>query len=679
MRDSNYKSVPLNKAAVSITTNLYDRRALDATCDRPLVNSLNHLTFLTSSSAKVRETLASDGGLERLVCILHECTKDVSSHTPRTTGKTIAEEKHDALVAWKWTLAFQCLVLIGTRGTEKIRERVVQAGIIPIIATVLDNYLLVNRDFDAKTDTTLSEKFIGLVQQQLKQSQARDKRSQSSSTLGVEVDSLLSSYLSSNSELANYLSEPQQAQRSSPLLENGLHILQNISEMNIQRNLHDINQTITSPRFFLRGVLIPKDDDVVWSLQLLAFISKYSNLKSHLQGTHIVESLSLRTLLRTCPSPVSIPPALETDDDPEMELLSNLSSDESEQQSQAQSHSTQLNNHQRHSASQRFPPQLTQSSASSSQRTQEPQTQPQTANISLAQSQVLIQMNNNSNDDIMNDNDERGDGLVVKSPEYQNALLNDYEAQAKIMEHSALLGPTTQSTKQTGITRSLLNSILKFEKCCLRCSQTGQPSKVDIQDYTSNEEKTYNFIELSLKLNNFYSKQCVWSKICDIANCLKEKEEYLSKWCYGTYFLKNTADDDVDHSTDIADVMNIFPLVEKFTIKSMNTSDMCYWSGVIMRNSCRKAESGVRQCACFDCGKWEKSPRQFAKCRRCKRTKYCSKECQLKAWVYHKHWCVDSNSTSTTQSHVTGTLGDSSAAGAPGPDEIQPAQLTENL
>ncbi|GME93612.1 unnamed protein product [[Candida] boidinii] len=129
MRESNYKVVSANKAAVSITSTLYDRRALDCSEDKPLINSLNHLTFLASSSGKVREALASDGGLERLIVILHEC-------------KNPKNVKEQCLAAWKWILAFQCLVLVGTRGTEKIRKRVVEAGIIPVIATILDNYIL---------------------------------------------------------------------------------------------------------------------------------------------------------------------------------------------------------------------------------------------------------------------------------------------------------------------------------------------------------------------------------------------------------------------------------------------------------------------------------------------------------------------------------------------------------
>lgn len=100
----------------------------------------------------------------------------------------------------------------------------------------------------------------------------------------------------------------------------------------------------------------------------------------------------------------------------------------------------------------------------------------------------------------------------------------------------------------------------------------------------------------------------------------------------------------------LSDTPNIFSLVERFTFRpspSDPTSpqlpdEIVYWAGVIMRNACRKDESrgGIRQCANMSCGKWETSPRQFAKCRRCRKAKYCSKECQSKAWSEgHRFWC----------------------------------------
>lgn len=40
------------------------------------------------------------------------------------------------------------------------------------------------------------------------------------------------------------------------------------------------------------------------------------------------------------------------------------------------------------------------------------------------------------------------------------------------------------------------------------------------------------------------------------------------------------------------------------------------------------------------CGRWEEYPREFAKCRRCRKAKYCGKECQSTAWSEgHRFWC----------------------------------------
>jgi len=108
---------------------------------------------------------------------------------------------------------------------------------------------------------------------------------------------------------------------------------------------------------------------------------------------------------------------------------------------------------------------------------------------------------------------------------------------------------------------------------------------------------------------------------------------------------------------------NVFSLVEQFTFRPSSPSssssssspsssniektlrlrsDIQYWAGVIMRNACRKDEvkGGIRQCANMGCGVWERFPREFAKCRRCRKAKYCSKGCQRRAWqAGHRYWC----------------------------------------
>lgn len=128
---------------------------------------------------------------------------------------------------------------------------------------------------------------------------------------------------------------------------------------------------------------------------------------------------------------------------------------------------------------------------------------------------------------------------------------------------------------------------------------------------------------------------------------------------------------------------NVFSLVERFTYKPSNPEsdggrlppEIQYWAGVIMRNACRKDESrgGVRQCANMLCGRWEKYPREFAKCRRCRKAKYCGKECQSTAWSEgHRFWCSakdveDDGTTATAQASSSATVNANGAREQLGP------------
>ena len=102
---------------------------------------------------------------------------------------------------------------------------------------------------------------------------------------------------------------------------------------------------------------------------------------------------------------------------------------------------------------------------------------------------------------------------------------------------------------------------------------------------------------------------------------------------------------------------NVFSVVEKFCHR-LHPGPIQYWAGVIMRNACRKDESqgGIRRCANMTCGKWESQPREFAKCRRCRKAKYCSKSCQSKAWADgHRWWCVERHSSIVRDNNATMT------------------------
>ncbi|KAH9846298.1 hypothetical protein C2E23DRAFT_744391 [Lenzites betulinus] len=155
MRESNFAFPAQNRACVCISSQLYDRRALDTNSPLPLFNSLTHLVYLTSTSPRIREIMTMDGGLERLVRILHDfCISppppdnpaiffglSPSSVHPPKPVPTLLPKSYDKHAAYRFSLAFQCIVNIGVRGSEPIRSRVVQAGTLEVVGCILEAWL----------------------------------------------------------------------------------------------------------------------------------------------------------------------------------------------------------------------------------------------------------------------------------------------------------------------------------------------------------------------------------------------------------------------------------------------------------------------------------------------------------------------------------------------------------
>jgi hypothetical protein len=128
---------------------------LDTTSSLPLFNSLTHLTYLTSTSPRIREIMTMDGGLERLVRILHEfciCPPPPENPAvlyglmppnarPPKLAPLLNPPTFDKHAAFRFSLAFQCIVNIGVRGSEPIRSRVVQAGTLDVVGCILEAWL----------------------------------------------------------------------------------------------------------------------------------------------------------------------------------------------------------------------------------------------------------------------------------------------------------------------------------------------------------------------------------------------------------------------------------------------------------------------------------------------------------------------------------------------------------
>lgn len=119
-----------------------DIRAFDCKGDRPLIQALNKLPRTTSNFCDL-VVFAEDGGIERLLGIIQECGYKQSEAEKLSPHDLI---KFEALKAWKWQLSLLNLAIAAYCGNEAIRRRLFDGGIMPIILTILDNYLKTLQD-----------------------------------------------------------------------------------------------------------------------------------------------------------------------------------------------------------------------------------------------------------------------------------------------------------------------------------------------------------------------------------------------------------------------------------------------------------------------------------------------------------------------------------------------------
>lgn len=541
MREANYRSVTANRATVIISQTVYDRRALDNVADLPLINSLNHLAALCSNSELIREAISQDGALERLVSILHECYIPLANLPQNTLNQnlnplqTVKRDRQLAYLSWKWTLAYQCLVLTGTRGTPYMREQVVKSGIIPIIATVLDNYMIYAKNFDFINNTPIPFTFSELVDMDSDLFHLTEEELQTLNEMVDPSDPYYKEYMAMEKLK---LLVGQAGNQFGFDLENvaGLHLKPNVvteldtdwqsmaqEELCVPLPGSALeNVLIMPPRRFFLGKMIPELDDVTWAVQLLAFLTKNTAVKPVLQKTTLVDSLSFRPILENAKRRMSR--TMELD----MTPLS-LHAEESDEGEDGEE-------------------------------------------------------------------EEEEDDDSEEPPEDRMDLSPDVTLIGKYFKEIEHLFVTKQKEHE--------------------------------------EEEIYT------------------EKVDDILSVRIKKEEVLrenfKQYCQQQEECSRELTSEDWNRIFNYDTINLFALVERFTVKGSLNGMVNYWSSVIMRNSCRKHEAtGVRQCANLNCGKWEDHPKQFPKCRRCKRTKYCSRLCQLESWDYHRFWCQESHSNTT--------------------------------
>lgn len=576
MRQVNFSIPGVNKASVGITTALYDRRALDCTSTLPLINSLHHLAYLTASSARIRDILTVDGGVERLVCILKE-------------GRS-----KDMMSMWMWNLALQCVMNIGVRGSELVRTRVVEADIVPVIATILDNYI------------QLIEKHRQKAVDERKAGDAHEHKSflQRSGRSTVDVNG-----------------DRERATRR-------FGVPAAILIPGTQQQTNDTQQPTeglnTNTRYLTERTH-----------------RFHSHARDVVHRTHIAQPTTTTTTTTT--TATTLPTVMDVSDGvlrpvrAEDRLPSMLGVTSSQPESPMTPNAPQ-------------PPQRT------SRTAQRPATRHRR---SLS-----------GGSDSGNGEPLAGEGATNGAPaedadmniirvEGQDGMLESVDAP---MELNAA-GSEGQDGETFGIThlaRSPVDGSINPAPTAPQLGFSPGTTSVPANSLPTTQRPLVD-MNVSVQLPTIPREEDVLMALQILA--------YVSKYCNLREYFQKThlvpalkiaknidciddpdacdtqPEEELEEEYLLPDDYNIFPLVEKFTIRH-HSSQMQYWAGVVMRNLCRKDDTrgGIRQCAYYECGKWEDQPRQFAKCRRCRRTKYCSKDCQKSAWVFHRHWCVAATS-----------------------------------
>ncbi|KAJ6184597.1 hypothetical protein N7519_005898 [Penicillium mononematosum] len=597
MREVNFSIPNVNKAAVNITTTLYDRRALDCTSTLPLINSLNHLAYLTTSSARIRDILTVDGGIERLVCILKE-----------------GGRSKDLLEMWKWSLAFQCVVNIGVRGSEGVRTRVVEADMVPVIATILSNYIKVIDKVRSRNDLD-SEK------------QASSKQSKPISNRDVSPVPLLWMQISrpSHTHRSSYINRVDKP-------------LQRVSK---SHSLSTKTASLTTPmRWILHLLPCPYDVPPRSAVHLAKKPIPTALTMGAVPSMDTTDGFGLRPV-RDAERLPSMLPGLQT---------GIVSQPDSPTTPSGPLHSQPRSLTQTIAARQRP---LIRQQQSASGESDDANGEDSTMGDDSAMGQPAETIVGLPNRMELDSVDERETTMLDDVSNNHDLTVNDPSEEG---------GPEVETfniTHRSTVDGSIINNGTPQANGGLALSPTQTTNNPNSPTLAPSSYTLYlrdrpagqgvltamprdEDVLMSLQLLAYVSKYCnlrSYFQASHLVPKLKiDHELHLLDENAGPSSPVDMCEEEDEYL--LPDDVNIFPLVEKFTVRH-HSKDMQYWACVVMRNLCRKDEArgGIRQCAYYKCGKWEEFQRQFAKCRRCRRTKYCSKDCQKSAWVYHRHWC----------------------------------------
>ncbi|GJJ13606.1 hypothetical protein Clacol_007862 [Clathrus columnatus] len=718
MRESNFAFPAQNRACVCISSQLYDRRALDTTSPLPLFNSLSHLTTLSSTSPRIREILVMDGGLERLIRILRDFCSNPPLPEPPTqfygllplpssnstlsnpsngiTGPPVHDPRRpfDRAAAHRFSLALQCIVNIGVRGSEPIRARVVQAGALDVIGCILEAWLT-SRGFAVLPSSSAS----GLPRESREVRHARRLALIAQEEPRTAIPSSLS--LPPLPRGSTWLDDETPGPVTRPISA----LPQRTISARPPDTRSSIEQTTpTNPRS-------RSNDSSPLRNSRSSSIGVGNNATS--AGEQIQGSLPGRST-----SVSRTDTEAESDADVEMEDADRSTADASQSASLEQP-----------------PPQLNvtvgilepglgldmdllmgvgvgvgvngdpegiavdingrELGLGAREMVLQQQQQQQQQQIDQQQQQIESQQHQNRERERQL---EHPDDLTPRAPLtalpdaaphniparqpsvnlHQRPHVNPIQRPFVPPPH-----PRTHITMTPGVPQHLSSSVPRHDagpyreedvllslqllaylskyphvrQAFYKPREVFNPVLKTMQPNASAASSNTKGIESSTSVSSSNN-----SSFFKTLTGRKDKRPVSASAATGQ------SDSHTDHHTESTQMLNpplrstpsllqstnIFSLVERFTFRPSASEshlpnpppllpeEIQYWAGVVMRNACRKddARGGIRQCANVQCGKWEKFPREFAKCRRCRKAKYCGKDCQSRAWSEgHRFWC----------------------------------------
>lgn len=546
---------------------------------------------------------------------------------------------------WKWNLAFQCVVNIGVRGSEPVRTRVVEADMVPVIATILDNYI----------------KVVDRCREKAEEAKAKAQRDHSHVPGGSSRYARGSKGASFGNRSARVDAEHRTFRRQAPPPSIEIPAsFANTSPPPIDTGAMDI--TPTGPQFAHTS----PPEQTTFSIHRHHH-HHHRHRAQDSQSSFLPPSRqSIQPLATAVPSMdatdgFNIRPVRDIDRLPSM-----VPGFHSGLTSQPESPTTPLPPAQLRSPSVR----PTSMSAPTPRSRRRPSIRHQASSAADPE---------DNGDSMVSDESGEPDIAGGNTADIQSAVniqdISMDEGDSMLTAVETPLGLTTPTvseaqdagtfniTHRSGIDGSLINDATTPTGPTMGLSpaQTTMANNspaimnATIPRYLLDRPTPANAqvlaamprdedVLMSLQLLAYVSKYCnlrSYFQKSHLVPKLKIGNELHLLDQEDPASFPSPLDEEYEEEYLLPDDFNIFPLVEKFTVRH-HSQDMQYWAGVVMRNLCRKDDSrgGIRQCAYYQCGKWEEFTRQFAKCRRCRRTKYCSKECQKSAWVYHRHWCV---------------------------------------